>query len=186
MAHDGFFSVDVETAGPVPGTHPLLAVGACLVADPGQTFYAELRPDSAVFDPDALAVSGLSLEHLAENGEPPEQGLPRFAGWVEAATPPDHRPVLVAFNAPFDWMFLAHALHRYAGRNPFGHGALDIKALDMGVSGVTWAETSFAAATARHGLAGRLPHHALEDALLQAELFRRILDRSAADRGDKP
>jgi hypothetical protein len=56
----------------------------------------------------------------------------------------------------------------------------------MGACGVTWAETSFAATAARHAMPDLLPHHALEDALLQAELFRRILDRSAADRGETP
>ena len=60
MAEDAFFSVDVETAGPVPGAYPLLAIGACLVADPGRTFYTELRPDSAEFDPEALQVSGVA------------------------------------------------------------------------------------------------------------------------------
>jgi ribonuclease T len=186
VAADAFFSVDVETAGPVPGTHPMLAIGACLVADPGRTFYAEIRPDSEEFEPEALRVSGFSLDHLAAHGEPPEAAVPRFADWVEEVTPPGRRPVFVAFNAPFDWMFVARALHRYAGRNPFGHSALDVKALEMGVSGVSWAETSFAATAARYGLSGALPHHALEDAQLQAELFRRILDRSAADQGDQP
>jgi ribonuclease T len=42
-----YVSVDVETAGPSPSRHALMAIGACLVADPEQGFYAELQPDSA-------------------------------------------------------------------------------------------------------------------------------------------
>ena len=56
-----FVSVDVETAGPHPGGHALLSIGACLVYDPGQTFYVELQPDRQAAVPEALAVSKLSL-----------------------------------------------------------------------------------------------------------------------------
>ena len=50
--------------------------------------------------------------------------------------------MFVALNAPFDWMFINDYFHRYLGANPFGHSALDIKAYYMGLSGVTWSETS--------------------------------------------
>jgi DNA polymerase III epsilon subunit-like protein len=180
---DAFFSVDVETTGPVPSRHALLSIGACRVDDPTVAFYAELQPDGAEIDPDAVAVSGLSPERLAAEGEPPSAALVRFADWVEASTPPGDRPVFVAFNAPFDWMFVADALHRHVGRNPFGHAALDIKALAMGDGRVAWSETSFAAVAARYGVSAELPHHALEDARHQAALFRAILD---AHQGGSP
>jgi DNA polymerase III epsilon subunit-like protein len=170
-----YFSVDVETAGPVPERYDLLSIGACLVDDPEKAFYVELRPARTEADPDALKVSGLSLERLASVGEAPEAALPRFADWVDAAAPEGSRPLFVAFNAPFDWMFLAGALHRYAGRNPFGHAALDVKALAMGALKVPWCETGFDRLAARFGVPTPLPHHALEDARLQAVLFRRIL-----------
>jgi len=177
-----YFSVDVETAGPYPGRYPLLSIGACLVHDPGITFYAELRPERDEADPDALAVSGLSLERLAVDGEDPGEAVRRFAAWVDEVTPPGLSPVLVAFNAPFDWMFVADALHRHAGRNPFGHSALDLKALSMGADRVPWEATTFPLVASRHGLEGGLPHNALADARLQAELARRIL--AAIDPGD--
>ncbi|MBM3694364.1 MAG: 3'-5' exonuclease [Actinobacteria bacterium] len=172
---EAYISVDVETAGPVPASYALLAIGACLVDDPRQTFYAELRPTTLEADPAALAVSGLSLEDLASHGAPPIEALARFTAWVTEVTPPDRRPVFVAFNAPFDWMFVADYLARFGVPNPFGHAALDIKALYMGVTGEPWERTSFAAVAGRLGLEVTLPHHALEDALLQAEIFRRVL-----------
>lgn len=39
-----FVSVDVETAGPIPGEYSMLAVGACVVGRSEEGFYAELRP----------------------------------------------------------------------------------------------------------------------------------------------
>jgi DNA polymerase III epsilon subunit-like protein len=72
-------------------------------------------------------------------------------------------------------MFVNGAFHRHLGQNPFGHSALDIKALAMGVAGIGWADTSYSALAARYGLDAELPHHALEDARLQARLFAMIL-----------
>jgi ribonuclease T len=165
--------VDVETAGPSPTHHAMLSLGACHVDDPEQAFYVELVPDRAGVDPEALAVSGLSLERLRQVGSPPDVGLGAFAGWVDETTA-GTRPVLVALNAPFDWMFVADALHRHVGRNPFGHSALDLKALYMGVAGVPWADTSLDAMAARYDLAADLPHHALEDARIQATVCRAL------------
>ena len=178
-----YISVDIETAGPHPGRYSVLSIGAVVVADETVHFYAELQPEFPEADPGALAYSGLSMEHLAAAGEDPGDAFRRLADWVEATAPEGTRPVLVGFNAPFDWMFVADGLHRHAGRNPFGHSALDIKALEMGLSGVSWLETSFAATARRHGLDVALPHHALEDAVLQAALFRRILARLAEGDG---
>ncbi len=179
---DAYISVDVETAGPVPRTHALLSVGACLIDDTRRTFYAELQPTTREADPTALAVSGLSLDHLAEHGVPPQEAVRRFAAWVEGVVPTGSRAVFVAFNAPFDWMFVADAFRRFGVPNPFGHTALDIKALYMGVTGEPWSRTSVADVAARYGLGVDLPHHALEDALIQADLFRRVIAEGAARR----
>jgi len=177
---EAYISVDVETAGPVPLSYSLLALGACLVDDPTATFYAELQPTTLEADPVALAVSGLSLDHLAAHGLAPDEVMRAFAAWVEGVVPIGDRPVFAAFNAPFDWMFVTDYFRRAGVPNPFGHAALDIKALYMGVTGEPWARTTMAEVGARYGLAGELPHHALEDALIQAELLRRILAEGAS------
>jgi DNA polymerase III epsilon subunit-like protein len=103
-----------------------------------------------------------------------------FERWLGEVVPDGCTPVLVAFNAPFDWMFVADAFERHLGRNPFGHSALDIKAYAMAVTGSTWAETSMRDLAPRY-LSGReLSHHALADARDQAELFRLLrAERSA-------
>ena len=90
--------------------------------------------------------------------------------------------MFVAFNAPFDWMFVADYFHRFGVPNPFGHAALDVKALYAGATGERWERTGLANVAAHYGLTVDLPHHALEDALIQAELFRRILAEAQARR----
>lgn len=175
LVFETFVSVDVETAGPNPSQYALLSIGACLVYAPDQTFYVELQPDRPAAQPEALAISGLALAELAERGLPPAQALAQFEAWTLAHTPPGGRPVFVAFNAAFDWMFVADYFHRYLGRNPFGHSALDLKAFYMSLTGARWAETSLRHVAARYGLPETLAHHALSDARDQAALFREML-----------
>lgn len=185
-----FISVDVETSGPVPGRYSMLALGACVVgeeaADEGaaedahegaaegaRTFYVELQPVGAGAVPDAMRVVGRPLEAFAAAGLPPDEAMRRFASWVAAAAG-GGRPVFVAFNAPFDWAFVNWYFHEFLGKNPFGFTALDIKAYYMGLASVAWADTS----------AGRIPahlkgpqphtHHALDDAVEQAQMFARM------------
>jgi ribonuclease T len=172
-----FVSVDVETAGPNPGRYSLLAIGACLVDEPDEGFYVELQPERDAAVPEALAVSGLSLEALRRTGRPAAEAMADFAAWVERVTPPGSRAVFVGFNAPFDWMFVADGFHRHLGRNPFGHSAVDIKSYAMGRDGCAFSDTSLALVAERHGGRTSLTHHALDDARVQSDLFARLRAR---------
>lgn len=167
-----FISVDIEAAGPNPRDYAMLSIGACRVDEPQSSFYIELRPETAGVDERALAVSGLSMEALARDGVESAEAMRRFAAWVDSVTPEGGLPVFVAFNAPFDWMFVEDYFQRHLGRNPFGHSALDVKAYYMGMAGATWAATSMRYLSPRY-LGGRqLTHNALGDAKDQAEMFR--------------
>jgi DNA polymerase III alpha subunit (gram-positive type) len=137
------------------------------------------------FLPAALSISGLSMEKLAESGLAPAEAMARFEVWAEEQMPEGQRPILVAFNAPFDWMFVNDYFHRFIGQNPFGHSAIDIKAFYMGMAGVSWAETSMRQLTTRYSDTRRLTHHALQDAVDQAMLFRNML-REAGYFDNKP
>ena len=170
-----YVSVDVETAGPAPAKYSLLSIGACLVDDPDQAFYIELQPLSMNTRPEALSIHQISLERLAREGVAPAEAMSRFAEWLAAAISPDQNPVFVSFNAPFDWMFVADYFHRFLGQNPFGHSALDLKALYMGLTGAPWSHTSMRYVAPRYLGNRRLSHHAAQDALDQAEMFRRML-----------
>ena len=125
-----FISIDVETAGPIPGEYSMLSIGACVVTDPSATFACELKPINDRFVPEALKVSGLSLDRLLQDGTEPEAAMRRFRAWIDQIVG-DDTPVFVGFNAPFDWSFVKLLLSQIHRRKPVrlhrsGHqGALD-------------------------------------------------------------
>lgn len=171
-------SVDIETSGPNPGQYSLLAIGACTFIKPQSTFYVELKPVNTNAVAEALAVSDLSMDRLKEDGLEPAQAMQRFEDWLKASLPQVDRPVFVGFNAPFDWMFVNDYFHRYLGYNPFGHSALDIKSFFMGLKGVNWSKTSMEEIGLHYKQGQGLTHHALHDAMDQAELFRKMLSET--------
>lgn len=172
-----FISVDVETAGPIPGEYSLLSIGACDVDEPANIFECELKPVNRNFDPKALEVSGLSLDNLEEKGAPPQQAMERLAAWLAERAGPGGKLVFVGFNAPFDWSFVNYYFHRFIGENPFGFTALDIKAYYMGATGCRWADTRSSIMAQVLKLRASGDHRALHDAQFQAELFRLIRDQ---------
>ena len=170
-----YISIDVETAGPTPGQYALLSIGACTLVEPRRTFYIELKPDKPGSLPEALAISRLSMEKLAADGVEPEIAMQQFADWVSSCIPEGHQPLFVAFNAPFDWMFVNDYFRRYLGYNPFGHAALDIKSYFMGLDGVAWSQTSMRNVSQRYLQGQPLSHQALQDAIDQAVIFQKML-----------
>ncbi len=168
-------SVDIEAAGPYPARYAMLSIGACLVSDLQLSFYTELEPDREAVEENALSVSGFSMQHLKSHGVAPADAMQAFAEWLHSSVP--EQPIFVAFNAPFDWMYVNDYFHRYYGSNPFGHSAIDIKALFLGYSGGEWKQTSMNAVNLKLGLDKPLSHHALEDAQDQARLFLKIIER---------
>ena len=177
-AIDFYISVDIETAGPNPGQYSLLTIGACTISEPRGTFYIELQPVNDRITPESYAIHRLDVKHLAERGTPPAEAMAEFEAWVQRETPEGHRPVFVAFNAPFDWMFVSDYFHRFLGRNLFGHTALDIKAFYMALTGSTWSETSMKYVSPRYLESREITHHALRDAIDQAEIFQNMIKQA--------
>jgi DNA polymerase III epsilon subunit-like protein len=173
---EAYISVDVEAAGPNPSQYSLLTIGACTIRERHSTFYVELKPVNMNAVPEALAISHLSMERLAERGLEPAEALRRFESWLNAEVPSEQMPLFVSFNAPFDWMFVADYFHRFLGRNPFGHTALDIKAYYMGLKGVRWEDTTMRSIAPIYLGERQLTHHALRDAMDQAEIFQKLLN----------
>lgn len=171
-----YISVDVEAAGPIPGTYSLLAIGACVVGSPEQSFYSELAPINDAFVAKAMAVHGLSLPKLKSNGEAPAAAIARLEQWIIHVSD-GGRPVFVAFNATFDWMFVHWYFVTYLGRDPFGISGLDIKAYAMGKHRLTWGETVKKNVKKLYPTNQPHTHNALDDAREQAELFAQMLKR---------
>jgi DNA polymerase III epsilon subunit-like protein len=179
---DFYISVDIETAGPNPAQYSLLTIGACTLNKPRSTFYVEVQPVNDKMTPESFAIHHLDLKHLSERGHPPAEAMTMFKDWIKSETPPDSQAVFVAFNAPFDWMFVNDYLHRYTGHNPFGHTALDIKAYYMGLSGTDWAQTSMRYVGPLYLNSREITHHALRDAIDQAEIFEKMLAEARSNR----
>lgn len=169
-----YVSVDIEAAGPIPGTYSMLALGACLVEAPDQAFYAELRPISNRFVPEAMRVGGFSLDELRSTGREPAEAMRAFRDWVVQVAGP-RRPVFVGFNASFDWSFVNWYFYRFVGENPFGIGGIDIKSYYMGLTGCTWGETTSSQLPPEFQPERRQTHQALDDARAQAEIFSKLL-----------
>lgn len=173
---DYFIVVDVETAGPNPGQYSLLTIGACTPGERPNTFYVEIKPVNERITPEAYAVHHLDLKRLAERGLSPTEAMTSFENWLKTTTPEGRKPVFVAYNAPFNWMFINEYFQRFLGRNPFGHSSLDVKSMFAGLTGSSWQEISLNSVRQRY-LGGReVTHHSLRDALDLAEIFTKMLE----------
>ncbi len=173
-----YISIDVEAAGPYPERYSLLSVGACLVSDPEQGFYVEIKPVKTEVQESVLQASDLSVEKLSREGVEPVRAMREFADWIHQVAPNGRRPLMVAFNAPHDWAFINHYFLEYVGENPLGRSAIDIKAFYMGLIGCAWEETSMLYLSPRFLKGQALPPDSLADARLQAGLFRKLLSQA--------
>jgi DNA polymerase III epsilon subunit-like protein len=183
---DLYVSTDIETDGPIPGEFSILSFALCLASrydgsefeviepDPETTFYAELKPISKRFEPEALEVHGLDRDALAVDGKDPEAAMTEAAQWI-AAHADGARPVLVAYPLAFDWAFLYWYFIRFTGESPFGISAcLDIRTLYQAHALTTFDRSSQRAMPPE--LLSQRPHthHAADDAQEQADLFNHI------------
>jgi ribonuclease T len=169
-----FVSVDIEASGPIPGEYSLLQIGACDAYQPQNVFSCFLKPISDNAQDEALRVTGLSMAALKKDGLEPSTAMLKFEDWIGGVAK-NQKVVFVGLNAAFDWSFINYYFHRYLGRNPFGHAALDIKSLYMGAQKCRWDETSADNITRGLDVQRIKRHDALHDAVFQAELFRYVL-----------
>ncbi|MFJ8586599.1 3'-5' exoribonuclease domain-containing protein [Streptomyces sp. NPDC093595] len=181
-----YISVDIEADGPIPGPYSMLSIGAAVAgrqdadgytaANPEvHTFYRELRPISDAFVPEALAVSGLDRDRLAVEGSEPVSVMREFAAWVRRVGR-DAQPVMCGYPASYDWTFLYWYLLRFTGASPFSHsGCMDMKTLYATKARLPL--RAVAKGTMPRELLSRRrhTHHALDDAIEQAELFSNLM-----------
>jgi hypothetical protein len=126
-------------------------------------------------DVEALAVSGLDRDRLVATGADPAAAMTELTDWVREIAGPGS-PVMVAYPAVFDWLFLYWYLIRFTGSSVFGHsGCLDIKTLYA-----VKADVALTGAVKRNmprQLRSRRPHthNALDDAVEQADLFANLM-----------
>lgn len=190
---DAYFSADVETDGTIPGPFSMLSFALVYAGHFDgkdfkrpqsfkQTFYAEMRPISDDFEPEALAVNGLDRDRLKLEGKAPESVMTDAAKWVREIAGTS-RPVLVAYPLSFDWSWLYWYFVKFSkSGSPFNHSSCyDIKTAFAVKSGRPVAESG------RNQLLDQLQpnrphtHHALDDAKEQAEIFGNIFEWNGSD-----
>ncbi|WP_328394612.1 3'-5' exoribonuclease [Streptomyces sp. NBC_00390] len=182
-----YISVDIEADGPIPGPYSMISLGAAVAGrqdaagytaedDPeAHTFYRELRPISDDFVPAALAVSGLDRDRLVREGSEPAAAMAEFTTWVREVAV-GAQPVMCGYPASYDWTFLYWYLMRFTGASPFGHsGCMDMKTLYATKARLPL--RAVAKGTMPRSLLSRRrhTHHALDDAVEQAELFSNLM-----------
>ncbi len=187
-AIDIYFSADVETDGPIPGPFSILSFalveagsfdGLRFERHQGERrkFYRELKPISAGFQADALRVNGFDRDRLVREGEDPEEVMTSAAQWVNEVAGTG-QPVLVAYPLSFDWAWLYWYFVQFSRvGSPFNHSrCFDIKTAFAIKAAVPISEAG------RSRLFPSLrpeithTHHALDDAIEQAEIFANIFE----------
>ncbi len=184
---DIYFSVDVESDGPVPGRFSMLSFALVAVAtfdgeelvrlDPhAAARYWELQPISDRFEPAALSINRLDRARLQHEGLPPAEAMCDADRWVRE-TSAGRRAVLVAYPAVFDWSFLHWYFSTFTGGSPFGHGScIDIRSLYIGACGSTYGMSSKSHLPAELLPSAAHTHNALDDAIEQGELFGNLFE----------
>jgi hypothetical protein len=184
---DHYFSVDIETDGPIPGEYSMLSFGIVEAGthdgnrysppDRIDEFYVEIAPlAGARFEPEALEVNGLDRSALVHAGDAPESAMRRSADWILSRAG-GRRPVMVGSPAVFDWMFLHWYYVKFVGRSPFGYSS----AFDLKTMIAVKTQVPIAQASVKHlptWLMGSTPrtHNALDDARNQAQAFSNVID----------
>jgi DNA polymerase III epsilon subunit-like protein len=169
-----YISVDIEASGPIPGEYSMLSVGACKVGDMDKNFYVELRPISERFTEEAIRVCGLDMQVLKERGVEPQEAIGSFVQWVGTVAG-GKKPVLVGFNAGFDWSFVNYYFVKFLGKNQFGISCIDIKSVWFGKKNCEWTQTYKKHIKRALALAIPHTHNALDDAKEQAVIFEKII-----------
>lgn len=194
-----YFSVDVETNGPVPGLFSMLSIGVTALhpetLEEVGHFYQKLRvlPDARE-DLDTMKWwSGFPEMYAEATRDPrdPRDVMRELEDWILSMTngfaldrESRPTPLFVAYPNAFDWPFYVYYAWRFTSAARFGFVSVDMASMAMGYNGGLY----------DHQTKKRWPenwvkpgdriaiHHALLDARQQADIFRRQIRSVRAPR----
>ena len=160
-------SVDVESDGPCPGMHSMICFGAVIVEpDLQRTFYAQLKPISPIYVPEALAISGFTREDTMKFPEP-RDAMQNFEAWINKNI--DGRPILWSDNNGYDAAFINYYFWHQLGRNPFGWSSTNLGSFYKGLKGDL--HTTF-----KHLRDTKHTHNPVDDAKGNAEAMLKMFE----------
>lgn len=183
---DIYFSADIETDGPIPGPYSMLSFALVYAGaydgntfykpdDYNDRFYVELQPISEQFEEEALRVNGLDRTALVHRGMPASEAMTAAAHWVRGIAGISE-PVFVAYPLSFDWSWLYWYFVRFSQeKSPFGYSkCFDIKTAIALKLGRTIGDAGRHKLPAAFQSGASHTHHALDDAVEQAEIFAKL------------
>lgn len=179
-----YISTDIESDGPCPGKNSMLQLGSAV-------FDGTSEKHMATFEVNLELLPGASADILTAefwknqpeayartrtNLKTPIDGMTEYMLWLKSL---QAKVVFVGFPAAFDSLFTFWYLHTFAGENPFGWQALDLKTL-----GMTLINKPYTMSIKRNypaGWFGDAPHthNGLDDAIEQGVMFTRMMAQTS-------
>jgi hypothetical protein len=185
---DIYFSADVETDGPIPGPYSMLSFAIVYAGsfdglqfrrpeNYDRIFYRELKPISNSFQKEALDVNGLDRDRLCIEGLTPELAMTQAFDWINEYAG-GAKPVLVAYPLSFDWTWLYWYFIQFCkAGSPFDYSrCFDIKTALAVKAGIPISEAGRSRLDASLSSKREHTHHAVDDAIEQAEIFANIFE----------
>lgn len=185
-----YFSIDVETDGPIPGPNSMLSIGAAAFL-PNKTLLDTFSKnltciEGAVGDPDTMSWWKTQPDAWAacrKDTQAATRAMKKFKDWVEqvcanehAVTGVAHKAVFVGYPAGFDFLFVYWYLIRFTGSSPFSFSAVDTKTLAWAALGChNYRDIGKRTMPKRWMSNHPHTHVAVDDAIEQGELFCNIL-----------
>ncbi len=178
MTQEMLISIDLEADGEIPGTDDfsMISLGACLVEFAEETFYVELKPISSKFNPEALAVSGLDRDALIADGLDAHQAMQQFEVWVrEMLTKYGRSKAFAVTLSEWDQMFVDWYCVHFLGHRVVNFTGIDMKSYFMGKHRIrNFGQTGRTEMLKHYPVNIEHTHNALDDALEQAAIFRKM------------
>lgn len=113
---------DTETGGLDPRRNPILTLSAAKTHGGGSFNVKIIPPEGLEISEEALAVTGISVEDLRENGIPEAEAVRRFSEFVG-----EGGHVIAGCNFPFDMRFLREMYRRCGAPMPISHHCVDLQ-----------------------------------------------------------
>lgn len=149
----------------------MVSIGVVVLdEDLDKTFYTQIRPITDEYVPEALAVSGFSREQT-QSFIDAETAIKKLDEWINFLHPSD-RVQAWSDNPGFDLPWVTYYGQKFLKKNIFGHSCRDIGTFYLGLNksmrgGNKWKSLR----ETKH------PHHALEDAIGNAEAMLRLIEK---------
>lgn len=190
---DAYFSADVETDGPIPGPYSMLSFALVYAGSfdgrtfvhpdrPELTFYRELKPISETYQEEALQINRLDRHRLSVEGMSPDDAMLQAFNWISEIAG-GKRPVLVAYPLSFDWTWLYWYFIRFSAKgSPFDYSrCFDVKTAVAVKAGIPISQAGRSRLPAELRSSRQHTHHAVDDAIEQAEIFIKLFNWGGAD-----